>query len=123
MVDREVIQLPSWKWKIITIALMLIMALLGYDASNLADTQVAIFESFGHLERLPWVMASFSLANAASAPLMRRLMAFSDLKWFASASLGISAIGGVVCGSAQDMNSMIVGRLLVGMGISGAYLR
>ncbi|KAH8885256.1 major facilitator superfamily transporter [Thozetella sp. PMI_491] len=116
------LQLPQWKWSVMIAGLFLMMAVLGFDSSNLADIQISIYGAFGHIDLLPWVMAAFSLANAAAAPLMKRLMDISDLKWFSGTSLGISAIGGIVSGSSNNMETMIAGRLILGIGISGAYL-
>jgi MFS family permease len=100
----------------------LIINLTGYDSSNSANIQIPVYESFGHVELLPWVIASFSLANGASAPLVRRLMEVMNPKWFLVTFWLISAGGGAAAGAASNIQTVIVGRVLVGVGISGVYL-
>jgi MFS family permease len=88
----------------------------------MANIQVPMYEAFDQLELLPWVTLGVALANAAITPLVRQLMALFDLKWFYGSSLIFVAVSGAVAGSAQNMQAVIAGRILMGVGVSGAYL-
>jgi MFS family permease len=45
-----------------------------------------------------------------------------DLKILFLASVFLFEIGSALCGAAPDMNSLIVGRVLAGVGGSGVYI-
>jgi MFS family permease len=68
------------------------------------------------------MVGSYSLATAAAAPLLRRIMDLVDAGVFMIASLILSAGGGAISGSANDMPTVIGGRVLMGVGMSGGYL-
>lgn len=45
-----------------------------------------------------------------------------DLKKLFIASVVLFEVGSVLCGAAPDMNALIVGRVLAGLGGSGVYI-
>ena len=45
-----------------------------------------------------------------------------DIKWLIIASITVFEIGSAVCGAAPNMNAMICGRIIAGMGGSGMYI-
>ncbi|KAK7215915.1 hypothetical protein V2G26_003918 [Clonostachys chloroleuca] len=94
----------------------------GYDVSNVANLQPSIYRAFGNIELLPWVSAAFTLGHAGVTPLLRSLMNLGDLKWFQAATMIIFITGSAVAGAASSVQALIIGRVLLGIGSSGAYL-
>lgn len=94
----------------------------GYDSSNSANIQIPVYEAFGHIDLLPWVIASYSLGNFASVPLVRRLMEVMNPRWFLVTFWLITLVAGVLAGAASNMQMVVVGRILMGIGIAGVYV-
>lgn len=93
----------------------------GYDVSNVANIQIPIYEAFGHIELLPWISLSFSLANVATVPLARKLTGFCELKTLMIGSCIFVAAGSALSGAAQNIESVIVGRALMAIGCAIVY--
>ncbi|KAK0634569.1 major facilitator superfamily domain-containing protein [Bombardia bombarda] len=93
----------------------------GYDVSNLANIQAPIYEAFGHIELLSWVSVAYSLANAATVPVVRKIATMIPLRPLAFVSLLSFVVGATICGAAPSIRVLIVGRVLNGMGAAGVY--
>lgn len=89
--------------------------------SNVANIQPQVYRAFGHVEILPWVALSFTAANVASIPLARRLTSILELRLLMTVSLVIFMVGAALCGAAQNMNTLIAGRAINGVGSCGVY--
>jgi MFS family permease len=91
--------------------------------SNLANIQAVIYENFGELELLPWVVAAFSLGHGSSSLLFKQIIKHTstDVKTLSVISWLISTVGNVLCGAASNIQMVIGGRILIGIGLSGVY--
>ena len=131
-------QLPAWRFSAIVVmnilgayisglfssilcSLKIADLLLGYDVSNLANIQPSVYDAFGQIQLLPWVAVAYSLANAASVPVFRRVAAFCELRSLGSVSLALFVVGAALCGAAPTIEALIVGRALNGIGAAGVY--
>ncbi|KAJ5711530.1 hypothetical protein N7488_005686 [Penicillium malachiteum] len=114
--------LPGWKWTLWHVIIFLGGSISGYDVSNAATIQLNIYEDFGHINLLPWVVTSFSLGVSATAPTVDQIMRLVDLKWFSMACWTVFAIASAVCASAPNMQAVIIGRVILGVAGAGCYL-
>ncbi|CAG9980466.1 unnamed protein product [Clonostachys byssicola] len=106
----------EWKWKG-TIAVIYMTSLInGYDVSNVANIQPRLYEAFGGIELLPWIGLSYSLANFAVLSLGRKATYCFDLRIIYLTSLAIFLAGSAVAGSAKSLTTVIVGRVIMGVG-------
>jgi len=48
--------------------------------------------------------------------------ALFEIKWLMIGSIVVFEIGSAICGAAPNMNAMIVGRVIAGMGGAGMYM-
>ena len=71
------------------------------------------------LRELP---AQILVSQADSVDFRAAFYAVYDLKILFLASVSLFEIGSALCGAAPDMNSLIVGRVLAGVGGSGVYI-
>ncbi|KAJ6040514.1 Major facilitator superfamily domain general substrate transporter, partial [Penicillium canescens] len=65
--------IPDWKWKgplAILILTTLTAFINGYDVSNVANIQPALYKASGNVTLLPWISLSFSLAVFAVLSLL-----------------------------------------------------
>ncbi|KAL5340240.1 major facilitator superfamily domain-containing protein [Aspergillus crustosus] len=111
---------PAWKWKGSMVVILLTTLINGYDVSNVANIQARLYEAFGSIELLPWIGLSYSLASFAVLGLSRKILYCVDMRWIYIVNAVIFMVGAAVAGSAQNMSSVIVGRII--MGVAGAIV-
>ncbi|KAL5866386.1 hypothetical protein ACKVWL_011456 [Pyricularia oryzae] len=95
--------------------------LLGYDVSNVANIQASVYHAFGHVELLTWVAIGYTSLNVCMTPLCRRLSALGNLKVQFYIYTLIFAVGAAIAGAAPDINYVIIGRAITGIGGAGLY--
>ena len=110
------------KWFLICVSLFISAFLYGLDTTIAADVQGPIVEAFGHVDQLAWIGAGFPLGSIAVILLVGTLYGHFNMKWIYIASIALFEIGSVLCGAAPNMNALIVGRVLAGIGGAGIYL-
>ncbi|KAI0126711.1 hypothetical protein BJ170DRAFT_629677 [Xylariales sp. AK1849] len=82
----------------------------------MANLQATLCEAFGHIELLPFLTMSYTIAQVCGLPLVRKLSDFVDLKILLILGIVVFSVGAIVTGSAQSMNAVIVGRIVKGLG-------
>lgn len=87
----------------------------------MANIQADIYKAFGQIDVLPWVALAFPTANIACIPLARRLTGIFDLRMVLSISVVVFFAGAAICATAQNMNALIAGRVVNGIGSCGVY--
>ena len=110
------------RWILICSSLNLATLLYGLDTTIVADVQVPIIERFGQLEKLTWIGAGFPLGSVCLILPLGKIYESFNSKWLYLASLAIFETGSALCGGAPNMNALIIGRVIAGMGGSGIYL-
>jgi len=120
--DSNVRHIRGLKWFLICLSLYLTCFLYGLDTTIAADLQGPIIEQFGHVDQLSWVGAGFPLGSVSVILLIGALYTSFNMKWTYVASVLLFEIGSVLCGAAPNMNALIVGRVIAGIGGSGIYL-
>jgi hypothetical protein len=96
-------------------------ATVGYDVSNVANIQASVYESFGHIELLPWVALSYTMGAVAVTPMVRRVVETFDTKVLYITFYMLFIVACTVSGSATNIHSLIVGRALMGLSYTGVY--
>ncbi|KAH8882975.1 MFS general substrate transporter [Thozetella sp. PMI_491] len=112
---------PPWQFKGMVAMIALAAILLGYDIGNVSNMQAPIYEAMGRIELLPWVGMAMVTAGSCMIPVYRKLTGVFNLRDIMRAALILFAAGSVVGGSAKNMESIIVGRILIGSGLTGVY--
>lgn len=95
---------------------------LGLDTTIAADVQAQVYESLGHIEKLPWIGLGFPMASAATILLIGRIYGLFNIKVPIIISLFIFEIGSAICGAAPTFNAFIIGRVMAGIGGAGLHL-
>ncbi|OBS16363.1 hypothetical protein FPOA_12961 [Fusarium poae] len=99
---------------IITIYLTCIIN--GFDVSNVANIQPQLYEAFGHIELLPWIGLSYSLANFATLAFARKIIDFFNIRYVYIVSIVIFFVGATLAGVAKNISTVIAGRAIMGIG-------
>ncbi|KAK2059680.1 major facilitator superfamily transporter [Colletotrichum caudatum] len=111
----------SWRWPCIQASFILGGMLLGYDVSNIANIQAPIYEAFGNIHLLPWVATGYTAMQVCLVLLVRKLVFLGNVKLQIVFYDVIFIVGAAVSGSATSMNSVIIGRVVAGIGGAGIY--
>ncbi|KAG9529769.1 MFS general substrate transporter, partial [Aureobasidium melanogenum] len=134
--------IPDWQWYLVCVgifagALLYGMNLsifpnvstwwlttysIGLDTTISADVQGPILETFGDIEKLSWVGIGFPMGSVSIVLLVGALYALFEIKWMFIGSLVLFEAGSALCGAAPNMNALVVGRVIAGMGGAGMYL-
>ncbi|GAW12878.1 hypothetical protein ANO14919_022490 [Xylariales sp. No.14919] len=112
----------GFRWLIICTAIYTTCTLYGLDTTIAADIQGPIVESLGHVDQLAWVGAGFPLGSVSVILLLGRFYELFNAKWNLISTVVLFEVGSAICGAAPSMNTIIVGRILAGVGGSGIYL-
>jgi MFS family permease len=108
--------LLSPEYRLVTIAILLIVSLAAFDALSVYGALPAIGGDLGDVSLLPWVMTSFLLASAiailASGPLIDGLGARATFR----GAVLIFFVSSAACAVSPNMWALIVARFAQGLG-------
>jgi MFS transporter, DHA2 family, multidrug resistance protein len=102
---------------LITIAAMTagLMAFLDISIVNVALSDIRA--SFGTpLDEIAWVSTSYAMANITIIPMSGWLLRRFGFRRYYAASILLFAIASVLCGFAWDLRSLVIFRILQGLG-------
>ncbi|EGU86241.1 hypothetical protein FOXB_03246 [Fusarium oxysporum f. sp. conglutinans Fo5176] len=106
----------NWKWKGAILTIYMTCIINGFDVSNVANIQPQLYVAFGHIEYLPWIGLSYSLANFATLSFAGRILDIFDIRHIYLASIVVFAAGAALAGSAKTISAIIAGRAVMGIG-------
>lgn len=95
---------------------LLTTSISGFDVSNVANIQPQLYEAFGHIEYLPWIGLSYSLANFATLALARKIIDVFNIRYVYIISIAIFFVGATLAGVAENISTVIAGRTIMGIG-------
>lgn len=111
--------LSSRRRHVIYIAALASMFMAVLDMQIVATALPTIADDLGNLDLFGWVGASYLLATAAVTPFYGKLGDLFGRKTISIAAITIFTIGSLACGLAWSMESLIVARILQGLGGGG----
>ncbi|GKT59764.1 MFS drug efflux transporter [Colletotrichum tofieldiae] len=109
-------------WALVVVSILSSIFLYSLDNTIVADITPAVVNRFGDVVKLPWLSVGFLLGGAAVVLPCAKLYGLFDAKWMYIISSIIFNVGSALCGAAPNMNALIVGRVLAGVGGNGMYL-
>ncbi|KAK4247367.1 major facilitator superfamily domain-containing protein [Corynascus novoguineensis] len=109
-------------WILVVVAILSSIFLYSLDNTVVADITPAAVNAFGDVLKLPWLSVGFLLGGAAVVLPFGKLYGLFDAKWLYILSSILFNVGSAICGAAPNMDALIVGRVLAGMGGNGMYL-
>ncbi|KJR84058.1 MFS transporter [Sporothrix schenckii 1099-18] len=115
-------EISRFRWVLVCIALYLSTFMYGLDTTIAADVQSAVVETFGAVEKLAWLGAGFPLGSIAVGLPYGSVFTHFNMKWAYIGGIVLFEVGSALCGGAPNMDALIVGRVIAGMGGSGMYL-
>ncbi|KAK8129051.1 hypothetical protein PG984_010159 [Apiospora sp. TS-2023a] len=112
----------GWKWAAAVASLYIGALIYGLDGTIAADIQSAIIEQFGQVEKLTWIGTAFPLGSVCAILPGATLYSIFNLKTMFIGSIILFEAASALCGAAPDMNALIIGRAIAGVGGTGIFL-
>jgi EmrB/QacA subfamily drug resistance transporter len=100
----------------ILLAVMLSIGLVAIDATILATAVPAIVGDLGGFTQFPWLFSAYLLAQAVSVPMYGKVADIVGRKPVMLVGIGLFLAGSLMCGLAWSMTSLIVFRVVQGLG-------
>lgn len=100
----------------VLLAVMLSIGLVAIDATILATAVPAVVDDLGGLTSFPWLFSIYLLAQAVSVPIYGKVADLIGRKPVMLLGIGLFVLGSLLCGIAWSMPSLIVFRLVQGLG-------
>ena len=114
-VDRAAVGFRSERGPVL-LSLMLAMALIAMDATILATAVPSVVRDLGSYQQFPWLFSIYLLAQAVSVPIYSKLADTVGRKPIVLFGIALFLLGSILCGLAWSMPSLILFRLVQGLG-------
>ncbi|KAI4105904.1 MAG: hypothetical protein LQ339_003222 [Xanthoria mediterranea] len=112
----------GWKWAVVVASILSSTFLFSLDNTIVADVQPAIFQRFDEIDTLAWLGVAFALGSAATILPWCKAYGVFNVKWLYIFHVLLFEVGSALCGGANTMNALIVGRAIAGVGGCGMYV-
>jgi EmrB/QacA subfamily drug resistance transporter len=100
----------------ILLAVMLSTGLVAIDSTILATAVPSVVSDLGGFTSFPWLFSIYLLAHAISVPVYGKLADLYGRKPLMLLGVGLFVLGSLLCGVAWSMTTLIVFRLVQGLG-------
>ena len=110
------------KWVLTVGAILSCVFLYALDTTVVADIQPNIIASLGDFQKFPWLATAYALPATALVLIQSKMYGIFDIKWLYFGYVVCFEIGSAISGAAPTMDSLIVGRMIAGVGGCGIYV-
>lgn len=110
------------KWALTVGAILSCVFLYALDTTVVADIQPDIIASLGDFQKFPWLATAYALPSTALVLIQSKMYGVFDIKWLYFGYVVCFEIGSAISGAAPTMDSLIVGRMIAGIGGCGIYV-
>jgi MFS family permease len=108
------------QWAVAYAAMLSTTLLFAIDNTIVANIQPSIINDFGHLELMSWIGTGFALGTMFIL-LWGKVYGVFNIKWVYIFNIFLFEAGSAVCGAAPNIEALIIGRVIAGIGGSGMY--
>lgn len=110
------------KWAFSCAALLSSIFLYAFDCTVVADIQSSIIAEWGAIDKLPWLSNGLIMPATAFVMPWGRLYGQFNAKVMYLTCVLLFEVGSALCGAAPNVDSLIVGRAIAGVGGAGIYM-
>ncbi|KAJ1555247.1 hypothetical protein HK405_002899 [Cladochytrium tenue] len=114
--DYVRVPLTRTEFFLVFLALMMSALLAALDQTIVSTALETIVTQLGKQDLIPWVGSAYLLTAASLCLVFGKAADIFGRKWVLVFIIVVFEIGSVICGSAQSMEMLIVGRAVAGMG-------
>nr|ART35015.1 putative Major Facilitator Superfamily transporter [Fusarium miscanthi] len=112
--------IQGWRWAVAYGAMLSTTLLFAIDNTIVANIQPSIINDFGHLELMSWIGTGFALGTMFIL-LWGKVYGVFNIKWVYIFNIFLFEAGSALCGAAPNIQALIIGRVIAGIGGSGMY--
>ncbi|KAJ4151880.1 Efflux pump dep3 [Fusarium oxysporum] len=112
--------IQGWRWAVAYAAMLSTTLLFAIDNTIVANIQPSIINDFGHLELMSWIGTGFALGTMFIL-LWGKVYGVFNIKWVYIFNIFLFEAGSALCGAAPNIQALIIGRVIAGVGGSGMY--
>ncbi|KAF1952689.1 putative major facilitator superfamily transporter [Byssothecium circinans] len=109
------------KWSLVVVSLISVTFLWGLDGTIVADIQATFVREFQSIEKLAYNSVAFFLGAAATVLSWGQVYGQFNAKWVFITCIVTFEAGSALCGAAPNIEALIAGRTICGIGGSGMY--
>ncbi|KAJ7602286.1 ABC transporter [Mycena polygramma] len=114
--------LTGKKLAVVFVAMLLSLLLIALDQTILSTALPRIASDFQAFSLQGWVATSFVLAQTVFILFYGQILRIFPAKWVLVSAITIFEIGSLVCGVSQNVNQLIAGRAVSGLGAAGIFV-
>ena len=103
----------------ILVALMLAIFLGALDQTIVAVSMPAISAQFKDVSQLAWVISGYMVAMTVAVPIYGKLGDLYGRRRLMLFGMGLFTVASLFCGLAQNMEQLVLARIIQGMGAGG----
>jgi len=103
------------------VSILVGLFLFALDNTIVADVQPAIVEEFQAVDKIAWLATAFFLSGTALMLPFGQFFQIFNAKWFYILGILVFEVGSAICGAAPNINALIVGRAIAGIGATAIY--
>jgi len=113
--------LVDFQWFLIVFSILVGLFLFSLDNTIVANVQPTIIEQFQAVDQIAWVATGYFISKASLTLSSGQLFQMFNAKWLYVASVIIFEVGSTISGAAPNINVLIIGRVISGIGATGIY--
>jgi MFS family permease len=114
--------LTGKKLILVFVAMLLTLLLIALDQTILATALPRIASDFESFSLQGWVSSSFVLSQTVFLLFYGQLLRIFPAKWTLVCAITLFETGSLVCGVAQNVDMLIAGRTVSGVGAAGIFV-
>ncbi|GAA6063261.1 hypothetical protein JCM10212_004995 [Sporobolomyces blumeae] len=114
--------LTGKKLAVVFTAMLLSMLLVALDQTILATALPRIASDFNSFDKQGWVSSAFIMTQSACILMFGPFLRIYPAKWCLLSSIVVFEVGSAVCGGAHNVDTLIVGRAVSGVGAAGIFV-
>ncbi|KAJ6505778.1 ABC transporter [Mycena vitilis] len=107
---------------LLLVAILLSVLLIALDQTILATALPRIASDFQSFTLQGWVSTSFIMSQTIFLLFYGQVLRIFPAKWVLVTAISIFEIGSLLCGVSQNINQLITGRTVSGVGAAGIFL-
>ncbi|KAJ3111399.1 hypothetical protein HK100_002703, partial [Physocladia obscura] len=115
------VELGTTQFVLVYLGLLLAILLAALDQTIVSTALKVITEDLGHQDLIPWIGSAYLLTAAPLGTLYGKFADIFGRKWVFVFAIVAFELGSLVCGIANSMVTLIVGRAVAGIGGGGIF--
>ncbi|KAF8198860.1 ABC transporter [Mycena galopus ATCC 62051] len=114
--------LTGRKLAVVFVAMLLSLLLIALDQTILSTALPRIASDFDSFSLQGWVASSFVLSQTVFVLFYGQILRIFAAKWVLISAIVIFEVGSLVCGLSQNVDQLIAGRAVSGLGAAGIFV-